>query len=131
MPDITSGIVLLALGGWSLFVSYQVIRHGRFYWMYPTISGFKRRKEDTISKWFAVPRPEPHLPAPVIFNIFGFPITNSIIASWISIAVLVVFSIVATRKISIVPDKLQNLLEFIINSLLDFSQFNLIKDAIK
>ena len=55
MPDITSGIVLLALGGWSLFVSYQVIRHGRFYWMYPTISGFKRRKEDTISKWFAVP----------------------------------------------------------------------------
>jgi hypothetical protein len=55
MPDVTSRIMLLVLGSLSLFVSYQVLRHGRLYWIYPSISRFKRRKEDPVSKWIAVP----------------------------------------------------------------------------
>ncbi|GAI10605.1 unnamed protein product, partial [marine sediment metagenome] len=42
-----------------------------------------------LPSWLSVPRPDPKLPAEVVFHPFGFPITNSIIAAWLSIIVLV------------------------------------------
>ena len=38
-----------------------------------------------LPSWLSVPQPHPELPAEVVFHLFGFPITNSIIAAWITI----------------------------------------------
>jgi F-type H+-transporting ATPase subunit a len=72
--------------------------------------------------WLSVPRPEPHLPAPEIFNLFGLPITNTIIASWITVVVLVVVSYVVTRRMKIVPGRLQGAFEFLLGWVYDLCQ---------
>ena len=50
---ISSLIVLLGLSIFSLFISYQAFRYRRLYWVWPTITGFKRRKKDVDSKLLA------------------------------------------------------------------------------
>ncbi len=60
---------------------------------------------------FGLARPEPSLPAETVFHIFGFPIANSVIAAWITIVFLVVFSYVVTRRMKIVPGRLQCIFE--------------------
>ena len=73
--------------------------------------------------WLSVPQPEPELPAEVVFHILGFPITNSIVATWLTIVVLVGISFAATRRMKLVPGKLQTLLEFALGTfLLSFCQ---------
>ena len=72
--------------------------------------------------WLSVPRPAPELPAEVVFHIFGFPITNTIIASWLSIIVLVGVFYAITRRIKLVPSRGQSILEAIIGWLLNFCQ---------
>ena len=67
----------------------------------------------------SVEKPDPHLPANAIFHIFGFPITNSIIAAWITIAFLVGFSYVVTRRMKLIPGRLQAAFEFLIGWLYD------------
>jgi len=42
-----------------------------------------------LPSWLSVPQPHPELPAEVVFHLLGFPITNSIIAAWLTIIVLV------------------------------------------
>ena len=39
----------------------------------------------------------------VVFKIFGLEVTNVIVASWVIMLLLVVFSILATRKMKDVP----------------------------
>jgi len=73
-----------------------------------------------LPDWFRVPRPEFKLPPETIFHIFGFPITNTIIGSWVSIALLVGLSYIVTRKIKLIPSRLQNVLEFALEGLLNF-----------
>jgi F-type H+-transporting ATPase subunit a len=51
---------------------------------------------------------------------FGFPITNSMIVSWIVAVGLIIFARVATRDIQRVPDGAQNLLEWLVGGLYDF-----------
>ncbi len=53
---------------------------------------------------------------------FGFPITNSMVVSWIVAAGLIIFARVATRDMKRVPDGAQNLLEWLVGSLYDFLQ---------
>ena len=72
--------------------------------------------------WLSVPRPEPELPAEVVFHLFAFPITNSIVASWLTIIVLVGFSYAVTRRLRLIPTRLQALFEFALESLLNFCQ---------
>jgi F-type H+-transporting ATPase subunit a len=69
--------------------------------------------------WMVVSEPEPHLPAPELFNVLGIPITNTIIASWISVVVLVVFSYVVTRRMKIMPGRLQVLFESFLGWIFD------------
>jgi F-type H+-transporting ATPase subunit a len=73
-----------------------------------------------LPEWLVVGKPEPKLPADVVFHLLGFPITNSIVATWITIAVLGVFCWAVTRKMQLVPGRNQALLEFAIESLLNF-----------
>lgn len=67
----------------------------------------------------SVDRPDPHLPAATVFHIFGFPITNSIIGAWITIIFLVGFSYVVTRRMKLIPGRLQAAFEFLIGWLYD------------
>jgi len=76
----------------------------------------------SLPEWISVPRPDPHLPAPVIFHLFGLPITNSIIGGWISVVVLVLISFVVTRRMKIVPGRLQTAFEFLLGWLYDLCQ---------
>lgn len=72
--------------------------------------------------WLSVPQPHPKLPAEVVFHPFGFPLTNSIVATWFTIIFLVGFSYLVTRRIRLIPRRWQALLEFILGALLDFCQ---------
>src|SRR5262249_28746040 len=51
---------------------------------------------------------------------FGFPITNSMVVTWIVAAVLILFTRMATRKMKQVPDGAQNFLEWLVASLYSF-----------
>ena len=73
-----------------------------------------------LPSWLTVPRPDPKLPAEVVFHFFGFPITNSVIAAWLTIVVLVGISYAATRKVKLIPSRLQTFLESILGWLYGF-----------
>ena len=69
------------------------------------------------------PQQEEHGPsqkAEEIARPFGFPITNSMIATWIVAAGLIVFSQVATRHMKLVPDGIQNFWEWLVEGLYTF-----------
>jgi F-type H+-transporting ATPase subunit a len=72
-----------------------------------------------LPAWLSVPQPELKLPAETVFHLFGFPITNSIIAAWITIIFLVGFSYVITRRMKLIPGRLQAIFEFLVGWLLD------------
>ena len=73
-----------------------------------------------IPDFLRVPRPDIKLIAEEVFPIFGFSITNSILAAWLTIMVLVGLFFAATRKMKIVPTGLQNLMEAALELLLNF-----------
>lgn len=50
----------------------------------------------------------------VVFHLFGFPVTNTLIASWISVVVLLLLAYFATRDMSLVPKGLQNVMEWVL-----------------
>ncbi len=75
-----------------------------------------------LPSWLSVPQPHVQLPAEEVFQLFGFPITNSIIGAWITIIVLVGFSYAVTHKMELIPTRLQSLLEFAIGALFNFCQ---------
>jgi F-type H+-transporting ATPase subunit a len=72
-----------------------------------------------LPAWITVDRPDPHLPAETVFHIFGFPITNSVLGAWITIIFLVAFSYGVTRRMKLVPGRLQALFEFLIGWVYD------------
>jgi len=78
-----------------------------------------------LPEWMSVPRPDPHLPAPVIFHLFGLPIlpiTNTIIGGWLTVVILVLISFVVTRRMKIIPGRLQTAFEFVLGWLYDLCQ---------
>ena len=58
--------------------------------------------------------PEISLAAERVFEIFGFPIANTVIASWLTMLILVVISLLATRNMKLVPTGLQNVVEMVL-----------------
>ncbi|MDD5126663.1 MAG: F0F1 ATP synthase subunit A [Dehalococcoidales bacterium] len=59
-------------------------------------------------------KPAIHLPAAEVFNIAGFPISNSVIATWVTMAVLLVIGILVTRRMKLVPGRLQAAFEMLL-----------------
>jgi F-type H+-transporting ATPase subunit a len=51
---------------------------------------------------------------------FGFPITNSMVVTWIVALGLIIFAQVATRSMKTVPDGAQNFLEWLVGGLYSF-----------
>ena len=72
-----------------------------------------------LPSWLSVPAPEPHLPAPALFHIFGLPITNTILAGWLTVVVLVLSSWLITRRMKVVPGRLQSAFEFVLGWIYD------------
>jgi len=72
-----------------------------------------------LPSWLTVPKPTIQLPAETVFHLFGFPITNSIITAWLSIIVLVGIAYAVTHRIRLIPSRLQSLLEFAIEWMLN------------
>ena len=65
---------------------------------------------------------EHHLSAKAveIGSVFGFPISNSMVVSWVVALGLIIFARVATRRMDQVPNGAQNFLEWLIESLYNF-----------
>jgi F-type H+-transporting ATPase subunit a len=78
-----------------------------------------------LPDWLIVESPHPELPAEEVFSIGGFAITNTMITAWISILVLGGIFWAATRKIKLVPGRLQAACEFVLEWIL-----NLCRDAV-
>ncbi len=70
--------------------------------------------------FFQVPKPNVELPAEPVFHIGHFAVTNTLIASWFTIIVLVVLSFILTRKMKLIPGKRQAMAEAIVEGLLNF-----------
>jgi F-type H+-transporting ATPase subunit a len=71
----------------------------------------------------AISEPEEHgmsQKAVEVGRVLGFPITNSMIVSWIVSLGLVIFTRVATRRMDQVPNGAQNFVEWLIESLYGF-----------
>src|SRR5262249_51426810 len=71
----------------------------------------------------AIPESEEHdlsQKAVEIGRLFGFPITNSMVVSWIVALSLIIVAQVATRSMKQVPDGGQNFLEWLVESLYVF-----------
>lgn len=76
--------------------------------------------ETSLGNVIGINTPHIQLPAQAIFHIGNFPITNTLITSWISIIVLVALSYAVTHRIKLIPSRLQSLIEFAIEWMLNF-----------
>jgi F-type H+-transporting ATPase subunit a len=54
------------------------------------------------------------LEAEKVFTILGISITNSIIATWLTMLILIVISILASRRMELVPTGFQNVVEMVV-----------------
>src|SRR4030042_227561 len=70
--------------------------------------------------FFQVPKPNVELPADPVLHIGHFSVTNTLIASWFTIIVLVVLAFTLTRKMKLIPGKRQAMAEAIVEGLLNF-----------
>lgn len=70
---------------------------------------------------FPVALPEIALPAEPILTlpVVGFSITNTLLATWLTMLILIVGSVFATRNLKVVPTGLQNLVEWGLEVLLN------------
>lgn len=68
---------------------------------------------------------------PVPFVDGGIPVYESTVVTWIIMAVLVVLSIILTRKLSIVPSRKQMLLETAVGWIRDFCYDNMSKNGMR
>ncbi len=58
----------------------------------------------------------------VIFSIGPFPITNTLIGTWISIILLLLFFFLGTRRRDLIPSGMQNVVEWIVEYLLNLTE---------
>jgi F-type H+-transporting ATPase subunit a len=58
--------------------------------------------------------PEISIPAEPVFELFGYPITNTLLSSWLTMLVLVLSCWAITRRMKVVPGRWQGFLEMII-----------------
>jgi F-type H+-transporting ATPase subunit a len=58
--------------------------------------------------------------APELARLFGLPITNSMVVTWITALGLIVFARIATRHMKLVPEGVQNVCEWMVEGLYTF-----------
>ncbi len=67
-----------------------------------------------------LPVPEVHLAPQKIFAIGGFAVTNTLLSAWLTCIVILLLFGLGTRRMSMVPGRLQGLLEILIEALYGF-----------
>ena len=72
--------------------------------------------------YFPTPMPHVELAPEVLWSPAGIPITNTMLASWLTIVVLGVLCYFATRKMKLVPSGLQNVVEAAVETLINFTE---------
>ena len=70
--------------------------------------------------WIPVGKPHPELPAETVFHLLGVPITNSVIAAWVTIVFVVGLAYAMTRRMKMIPGRLQMMLEGLLGWLYNF-----------
>lgn len=63
---------------------------------------------------------EIELAAPVLFTIAGLPVTNSMLTSWLVVAIIVIFFRIAVRRAALVPTGIYNVAEAVFEGFLNF-----------
>jgi len=66
-----------------------------------------------------VAMPEITIPAEPVLELFGFSITNTLLATWLTMLILIVGSWAITRKMRLVPRRWQSALEMVVEALLN------------
>ena len=72
-----------------------------------------------MPSWMVVDEPHIKLAADPVFNLFGFPITNTFIAAWITVVVLALISYFAIFRGKLVPGRFQAAVEFLFGWIYD------------
>ena len=70
--------------------------------------------------FMSMSKPHVELPSEGIFHAGNFSITNTLIASWLTIILLVGLFYACTRKMKLIPSRLQSLAEMVVEMLLNF-----------
>jgi F-type H+-transporting ATPase subunit a len=73
----------------------------------------------SFPSWLVVEKPEISLAAPQLFTVFGIPITNTMIATWITVILLVLGCWLITRRMKLVPNRVQAVFEFLLTWIFD------------
>jgi F-type H+-transporting ATPase subunit a len=60
------------------------------------------------------------LKAEEVANLWGFPITNSLIMTWITIGLLVLFALLVRRKLALIPGRIQAGVEWLFSGILGY-----------
>lgn len=66
-----------------------------------------------------------------LFTVGGFPVTNSMVVTWVVALALIVFARMATRRIRDVPEGAQNFWEWLVESLYEFLEGIVGPDLVK
>ena len=67
-----------------------------------------------------IPVPEVELAPPTLFSIGFFNVTNTLLSAWLTTIVVLLLFIGGTRKLSVIPGRLQGVLEMLIEALYGF-----------
>ena len=59
---------------------------------------------------------------PQSFEIFGIPLTDTVVLMWIVMAIVILFSYVFTRKLKTIPNGKQNFIEVVVEMINNFSK---------
>ncbi len=72
-----------------------------------------------LPSWMTLELPEPKLPADVIFHIAGFGVTNTLIATWVTVVFLVLIAFLVARKPKLIPGRVQSIIESLLGYVYD------------
>lgn len=61
-----------------------------------------------------------HLNAPVLGHVLGVPITSTLVMSWVTMIILVIFAYLLKQKLNIIPGKVQVVTEAVIGGIFDY-----------
>ena len=75
-----------------------------------------------LPSWMVISKPAPELPAEPLFHIGSFPFTNTVLTTLISIIIILILALLATRKMKLVPSRLQALFEFAVTTFLNLCE---------
>jgi F-type H+-transporting ATPase subunit a len=72
-----------------------------------------------LPSWMTLELPEPKLPADVIFHIAGLGVTNTLIATWVTVVFLVLVAFLVARKPKLIPGRVQSIIESLLGYVYD------------